>query len=160
MPNYVKFMKDILSKKRRLREFEIVALTEGCTTMLKNRLPPKLIDLGSFTIPCSIGNHGLGKALYNLGVSINVMPMSVFRKLGIGKARPTAVTIQLTDRSYVHAEDKEVPIILGRPFLATGRTLIDVQEDEECHALEYVDDIIQEEFAEHMNHNSDANSVE
>ncbi|XP_016689321.1 uncharacterized protein [Gossypium hirsutum] len=59
MRSYVKFMKDILSKKRRLGEFEIVALTEGCTTMLMNKLPSKMKDPGSFTILCSIGNHYL-----------------------------------------------------------------------------------------------------
>ncbi|XP_012472418.1 uncharacterized protein LOC105789591 [Gossypium raimondii] len=155
MPNYVKFMKDILSKKRRLGEFETIALIEGCTTLLKNKLPQKLKDPGSFTIPCSIGNHYVGKSLCNLGASINLMSMFSFRKLGIGNARPIIVTLQLADKSYVHPEgkiedivvrvekfifptdsiileceaDKEVPIILGRPFLATGRTLIDVQKE-------------------------------
>ncbi|XP_062075192.1 uncharacterized protein LOC133779221 [Humulus lupulus] len=55
MPNYVKFLKDILTKKRRLGEFQTVALTEGCSAMLKSKIPPKLKDPGSFTIPCSIG---------------------------------------------------------------------------------------------------------
>ncbi|XP_062088447.1 uncharacterized protein LOC133795008 [Humulus lupulus] len=55
MPNYVKFFKDILTKKRRLGEFETVALTEGCSAMLKSKIPPKLKDPGNFTIPCSIG---------------------------------------------------------------------------------------------------------
>ncbi|XP_016667579.1 uncharacterized protein [Gossypium hirsutum] len=154
MPNYVKFMKDILSKKHRLREFKIVALTEGCIAMLMNKLPPKLTDLWSFTTPCSIGNHYVGKALCDLRVSINLMPMSIFKKLGIGKGRPTTVTLQLVDRSYAHPEgkiedvlvrvdkfifpvnflileceaDHDVLIILGRLFLTTGRTLIDVQK--------------------------------
>ncbi|KAA3487586.1 gag-asp_proteas domain-containing protein [Gossypium australe] len=97
MPNYVKFNKDILSKKRQLGEFEIIALTKGCTTTLKNKLPPKLKDLGSFTIPCSIGNQYVGKAFCDLGANINLMPISVFKKLGIGEARPTTVTLQLPD---------------------------------------------------------------
>ncbi|XP_016679286.1 uncharacterized protein [Gossypium hirsutum] len=106
MSNYVKFMKDILSKKRKLGELETVALTEGCTVMLKNKLPPKLKDPGSFTIPYSIGNHYVGKVLYDLGASINLMPMFIFRKLRIGNARPTTITLQLADRSYVHPEGK------------------------------------------------------
>ncbi|XP_060967915.1 uncharacterized protein LOC133035754 [Cannabis sativa] len=61
MPNYVKFLKDILTKKRRLGEFETVALTEGCSAMLKSKIPPKLKDPGSFTIPCSIGGAGCWK---------------------------------------------------------------------------------------------------
>ncbi|KAL5546411.1 hypothetical protein UlMin_006098 [Ulmus minor] len=153
MPNYVKFMKDILTKKRRFGEFETVVLTRECSAVLQNKLPPKLQDPGSFTIPCSIGNQYFGKALCDLGASINLMPMSIFKKLGIGEARPTIVLLQLADRSIAHPEGKiedvlvkvdkfiipvdfivldyeanlEVPIILGRPFLATGRTLIDVQ---------------------------------
>ncbi|KAL5569768.1 hypothetical protein UlMin_026343 [Ulmus minor] len=156
MPNYVKFMKDMLTKKRRFGEFETVALTRECSAVLQNKLPPKLKDPGSFTIPCSIGNQYFGKALCDLGASINLMPMSIFKKLGIGEARPTTVSLQLADRSIAHPEGKiedvlvkldkfifsvdfivldyeadlEVPIILGRPFLATGRTLIDVQNGE------------------------------
>ncbi|KAA3478028.1 UPF0746 protein [Gossypium australe] len=93
MLKYVKFMKDILSKKRRLGEFETVALTEVCTTMLINKLAPKLKDLWSFTIPCSIGNLYVGKTLFDLDASINLMPMSIFRKLGIRKVRPTTITL-------------------------------------------------------------------
>ena len=56
MPRYVKFMKDILSKKRRLLEFETMNLNEECSAILKRKLPQKLKDPGSFTIPCKIGN--------------------------------------------------------------------------------------------------------
>ncbi|KAJ8748520.1 hypothetical protein K2173_003419 [Erythroxylum novogranatense] len=87
MPSYAKFMKDVLSKKRRLGDHETVALTEECSAILQKKLPPKLKDLGSFTIP------------------------SDFIVCDI-------------------EEDVEVPIILGRPFLATGRVLIDVEKGE------------------------------
>ncbi|KAL4309981.1 hypothetical protein GQ457_01G027320 [Hibiscus cannabinus] len=156
MPNYAKFLKDIVSKRTRQSEFETDAMTEGCMAMLHNRLPPKLKDPGSFTIPCAIVNHYVGKALCDLGASINLMPKSVFERLGIGKARPTTVMLQLADRSYVHPEgkiedilvrvdkfifpadfivldceaDEHAPIILGRPFLATGRMLIDCEKGE------------------------------
>ncbi|XP_062113737.1 uncharacterized protein LOC133824778 [Humulus lupulus] len=197
MRNYVKFLKDILTKKRRLGEFETVALTEGCSAILKNKIPPKLKDSSSFTIPCSIGGRDVGRELCNLGASINLMPMSIFKKLGIGEARPTTVTLQLVDRSMAHQEgknedvlvqvdkfifptdfifldyeaDKDVPIILGRPFLATGRTLIDVKkweltmrvndqqvtfnvfnvmkfpnEIEECSRLSVIESIVAEKF--------------
>ena len=156
MPTYVKFMKDILSKKRRLGEFEIVALIEECSAILQNKLPPKLKDPGSFTIPCAIGNHYFGRALCDLGASINLMPKSIFYKLCIREARPTIVTLQLAGRSITYPEgkiedvlvkvdkfifpadfivldyeaDRDVPIILGRPVIATGRALIDVQKGE------------------------------
>ncbi|KAL4354030.1 hypothetical protein GQ457_06G010660 [Hibiscus cannabinus] len=156
MSNYAKFLKDMVSKRTRLSEFETVGVTEGCMGMLNNRLPPKLKDPGSFTIPCAIGNHYVGKALCDLGASINLMPKSVFQRLGIGNARPTTVMLQLADRSYVHPEgkikdilvrvdkfifpadfivldceaDEHAPIILVRPFLATGRMLIDCEKGE------------------------------
>ncbi|XP_016755136.1 uncharacterized protein [Gossypium hirsutum] len=143
-------------QRRELGEIEIVTLTKGCTALLTNKLPPKLKDPGSFTIPLSIGNQYAGKALCDLGTSINLMPMSVFKKLGIGEVRPTTVTLQLAYRSYAHPkgtiedvlirvdkfiflvdfivfdykDDKDVPIILVRPFLGTGRTMIDVQKGE------------------------------
>ena len=106
MSSHVKFMKDILSKKRRLDEFETIALTKESSAIFQNKIPPKLKDLGSFTIPCAIGNNYFGKALCDLGASINLMPMSVFKKLGIGEARPTTVTLQLAYRSLAHPEGK------------------------------------------------------
>ncbi|XP_062103164.1 uncharacterized protein LOC133814186 [Humulus lupulus] len=87
MPNYVKFLKDILTKKRRLGEFETVALTEGRSAILKNKIPPKLKDPGSSTIPIYIGGREVGKALCDLGASINLMPTSILKKLGIGEGR-------------------------------------------------------------------------
>ena len=56
MPGYVKFMKEILSKKRKLGDYETVTLSEECSAIFKNKLPPKLKDPGSFTIPCAIRN--------------------------------------------------------------------------------------------------------
>ncbi|KAJ9566409.1 hypothetical protein OSB04_002375 [Centaurea solstitialis] len=156
MSNYTTFLKDILNKKKRLTEYETVALTEGCSALLTKKIPPKMKDPGSFTIPCSIGGKTIRRALCDLGACIKLMPLSVFTTLGIGEARPTTISIQLADKSIVWPKgkiedvlvqvdkfifptdfiildcevDQEVPIILGRPFLATGRTLIDVQKGE------------------------------
>ena len=77
IPSYVKFMKEILSKKRRLPDFETVNLHEECSSILQRKLPQKLKDPGSFTIPCTIGNSIFEKALCDLGVSINFMPLSL-----------------------------------------------------------------------------------
>ncbi|XP_039140493.1 uncharacterized protein LOC120277705 [Dioscorea cayenensis subsp. rotundata] len=81
MPSYVKFMKEILSNKRKIKDYERVTLTEECSTILQKKLPPKLKDSGSFTIPCSIGNVVFERALCDLGASINLMPLSIFKKL-------------------------------------------------------------------------------
>ena len=156
MSSYVKFMKDILSNKRKLGEYETVALSKKCSSILQKKLSPKLKDLGSYTIPCAIGSPIFEKALCDLGASINLMSLSIFKKLSLGEVRPITVTLQLADRSltlpqgtiedvlvkvdnFIFLKDfiildmeeyKEIPIILGRPFLATGRALIDVQNGE------------------------------
>ncbi|KAK8696450.1 hypothetical protein V6N13_001585 [Hibiscus sabdariffa] len=156
MPNYAKFLKDMVSRKTRIGEFEIAAATEACLAMMHNKVPAKKTDPGSFTIPCSIGNNYSCKALCDPGASINLMPKSVFQQLGIGKAKPTTVMLQLADRSYVQPEgkikdilvrvdkfifpadflildceaDEHAPIILGRPFLATGKVLLDFENNE------------------------------
>lgn len=78
MPYYAKFLKNILTQKKKLGEFETVALTEGSSAMFRSKIPKKLKDPESFIIPCSIGGHDLGRALCDLGVSINLMPLSIF----------------------------------------------------------------------------------
>ncbi|KAJ9544806.1 hypothetical protein OSB04_024513 [Centaurea solstitialis] len=98
MPSYAKFLKDILNKKRKLAEYETVALTKECSALLTNKIPTKMKDLGCFTIPCLIGGKNVGKALCDLGATINLMPLSIFKSLGIGEARPTTVTLSLADK--------------------------------------------------------------
>ena len=62
IPSYVKFMKDILTSKRKLSNYETIALAKECSAILQRKLPQKLKDLGSFIIPCSIGNSIFEKA--------------------------------------------------------------------------------------------------
>ncbi|XP_062085812.1 uncharacterized protein LOC133791921 [Humulus lupulus] len=73
MPSYVKFMKEILSKKRKMEDYETVALTEECSAILQRKLAQKLRDLESFTIPCTIESVECKHALCDLGASINLM---------------------------------------------------------------------------------------
>ena len=94
-------MKDILSRKRRLGDYETIVLSEECSAIIQRKLPPKLKDPGSFTVPCTIGEHYIGKALCDLGASVNLMPFSIYRKLQIGEAMPTSVSLQLADRTLV-----------------------------------------------------------
>ncbi|XP_075515745.1 uncharacterized protein LOC142550557 [Primulina tabacum] len=83
MPSYAKFLKEILANKRKLEYHMTVSLTENCSTLVQNKIPPKLKDPRSFSIPCMIGNAIFHKALCDLGASINLMPLSVFMKLGL-----------------------------------------------------------------------------
>ena len=73
MPSYVKFIKDIMSKKRRPPDFETVNLTEECSAVLQRKLPQKVKDPDIFTIPCTIGSSIFERALCDLGASINLM---------------------------------------------------------------------------------------
>ncbi|XP_070023436.1 uncharacterized protein LOC142174672 [Nicotiana tabacum] len=154
MPSYAKNLKEILSSKRKLEEISVVMLTEKCNAILQNKLPQKLGDLGSFTIPCTLGGIYFEKALCDSGASINLIPLSIFRKLDLGEMKDIGVSLQFADQStkkpkgiienvlvrvdkfvfpvdFIVLEMKECPdepIILGRPFLVTGRAIIDVHQ--------------------------------
>ena len=156
MPNYAKFLKDILSKKKNIAEEGILSLTATCSAIIQTSLPAKMKDPGSFTIPCSIGKYEFKEALCDSGASINLMPLSVVQRLSLGEITPTAITLQMVDRSMAQPEgvlkdvlvkvgkfifhvdffviqmkeDTQVPLLLGRPFLATGAALINVQKGE------------------------------
>ncbi|XP_075499257.1 uncharacterized protein LOC142537643 [Primulina tabacum] len=158
MPNYAKFIKDVMSKKRKLQEFETMKLTEECSAILQKKLPQKLKDPRSFTIPCFIGGSKCSRALCDLGASINLMPFSIYGELELGEVKPNTITLQLADRSLTYPrgvvedvlvkvdkfifpadfvildmkEDHDAPLIFGRPFLATGRALIDVYKGTSC----------------------------
>ena len=84
MPNYEKFMKDIISKKRKFNDCGRVNLSTNCSVVIQRRMPQKIQDLESFTIPCAIGNHEFGRSLYDSGASINLIPLSVARILSLG----------------------------------------------------------------------------
>ena len=153
MPVYAKFMKDLLTKKRKFKE-EVVSLEAGCSAIIQKNMPLKSKDPGSFTIPVTIGDLPVGKALLDLGASINLMPLAMLKRIGDLEVKPTKMTLQLADRSlklpYGVAEDvlvrvdkflfpvdfvimdieehTEVPLILGRPFMKTAKVIIDVDK--------------------------------
>ncbi|XP_070056731.1 uncharacterized protein [Nicotiana tomentosiformis] len=156
MHGYAKMMKDLMSHKFDCQDLATVTLTQTCNVVMTRPIAENLSDPGSFTIPCTIGNYVFAKALFDLGASINLMPLDIYKRLGIGRARPTSMLLQLADRTVkrpsgilddvlVQVEkivfptdfvildcrvDEEIPIILGRPFLATGRALIDCETGE------------------------------
>ena len=156
MPGYVKFLKEAVAKKKKWGHHETVNLTENCSAILQMKLPAKMQDPGSFTIECTIGDHFVKNALCDLGASINLMPLSLYKKMKIGPLKPTSITLQMADRSVSYPvgivedilvrvnefvfpadfvildmeEDRKIPLILGRPFLATGKALIDVDNGE------------------------------
>nr|GEY20578.1 reverse transcriptase domain-containing protein [Tanacetum cinerariifolium] len=133
-----------------------VPLNENCSAMLLKKLLKKLGDPGKFLIPCDFPGMEVCHALADLGVSINLMPLSIWKKLSLPELTSTRMTLELADRSITHPKgvpedvfvkvgkfhlptdfvvvdfeaDPRVPLILGRSFLRAGRALIDVYGEE------------------------------
>ncbi|XP_017604891.1 uncharacterized protein LOC108451749 [Gossypium arboreum] len=131
-------------------------LNEEFSAILQNKLPTKLEDSGSFTIIFFNGSLNVEKVLTDLGTNMNLIPYKMFKEQGLREPKPTRISIQIADRSIKYLrgiiedvlfkvdkviftvdfiildmdEDIEVPMILGRPFLATARTIIDVGSGE------------------------------
>ncbi|XP_074265543.1 uncharacterized protein LOC141587982 [Silene latifolia] len=152
IPAYGKFLKELISNKNSFSP-TTVNLSRECCAILINELPQKLEDPGSFSIPCTIGSIQIERALCDLGASISLMPLKIFKKLKGFEFSPTRVSLQLADRSVSYQiglvedvplkveklvipcdfyvmdipEDSKIPIILGRPCLATEGVMIDVK---------------------------------
>ena len=152
----MKPLKEIMSNKRKLEAYGTVNMYENCSAIIQQKLPKKLKDSGSFTIHCVVGEHTFNKDLCDLGANINLMSYSVAKRLNLGEIEPTALSLQMADRSMASPkgviedmlikvdkfiflvdfvvldmeEGEKVPLILGRPFLATSRALIDVKSGE------------------------------
>ncbi|GJT78180.1 reverse transcriptase domain-containing protein [Tanacetum coccineum] len=145
-------IKSLLMNKEKLLELAKIPLNENCSAMLLKKLPEKLGDPGKFLIPCNFPGMDVCHALADLGASINLMPLSIWKKLSLPDLTPTRMTLELADRSITYPKglaedvfvkvgkfhfptdfvvvdfeaDPRVPLILGRSFLRTGRALIDV----------------------------------
>ncbi|GJX58672.1 reverse transcriptase domain-containing protein [Tanacetum coccineum] len=156
MPRFAPTIKSLLMNKEKLLELAKIPLNENCSAMLLKKLPEKLRDPGKFLIPCNFPGMDVCHALADLGASINLMPLSFWKKLSLPDLTPTRMTLELADRSITHPKglaedvyvkvgkfhfptdfvvvdfeaDPRVPLILGRSFLRTGRALIDVYGEE------------------------------
>nr|GEW84858.1 reverse transcriptase domain-containing protein [Tanacetum cinerariifolium] len=152
---YQKMLKALLSNKEKLQELENTPLNENCSAVILKKLPEKLGDPGKFLIPCGF-NELKCKPLADLGASINLIPLSVWKKLGLPELISTRMTLELANRAICtpagiardvfvpvgkftfpvdfvivdYESDPRVPRILGRPFLRTARALIDIHREE------------------------------
>ena len=154
VPTYAKFLKDLCTVKRSLNVNKKVFLTEQVSAIIGNKTPVKYKDPGCPTILVNIGGTSVEKALLDLGASVNLLPYSMYQRLGLGELKPTSITLSLADRSIkipkgiiedvliqvdkfyypvdfvvldtepVAVGPNHVPIILGRPFLATSNAII------------------------------------
>ena len=154
VPAYAKFLKDLCTIKKGLGIEKKAFLTEQVSAIIQSRNPVKYKDPGSPTISVNIGGNFIDKSLLDLGASVNLLPYSVYKQLGLGELKPTNITLSLADRSVkipkgivedvlvkiekfyypvdfvvldiepIANEPNHVPIILGRPFLATANAII------------------------------------
>nr|GEU28710.1 reverse transcriptase domain-containing protein [Tanacetum cinerariifolium] len=154
MPNYGKFLKELISNKHKIEQISVAFLSDESPAIIQNKVPPKLRDLGSFLIPCNFNKTFFCNALANLDASINLMSYSLYAKLSLETLKPTKMSARLTDRSFQYPvgivenmlvevgkfifpadfvilemkEDSKVPLILGRPFLYTVDALTRVKQ--------------------------------
>ncbi|GJU48248.1 DNA-directed DNA polymerase [Tanacetum coccineum] len=197
MPKYAKYLKSLLTNKSRLEEACTVTMNERCSTLMLNK-PSKEKDPGSFIIPCQVSDLRIDSALADLGASISMMPYTMYEKLGLGEPKPTRMSLELADRSIQYPrgivenvlikvdkfvllidfvildipKNSRIPIILGRPFLATAQAMIDVfnkkitlrvgddevifdmdqsmknppSDDDECYGVDHLDDTVNKEI--------------
>ena len=154
VPAYAKFLKDLCTIKKGLGIEKKAFLTEKVSAIIQRRNPVKYKDPGSPTISVNIGGNCIDKSLLDLGASVNLLPYSVYKLLGLGELKPTNITLSLADRSVkipkgivedvlvkidkfyypvdfvvldtepIANEPNHVPIILGRPFPATANAII------------------------------------
>ncbi|XP_027082155.1 uncharacterized protein [Coffea arabica] len=185
VPRYAKFLRDLCVNRRRLKGDERVIVEENVSAILQRKLPPKCGDPGMFTIPCRIGNIVIGRAMLDLGVSINVMPNSIYASLNLDPLKDMGIIIQLADRTnaypdrlvenvlgkinelvfpadfYVldiddeHSHDPS-PLLLGRPFLSTARTKIDVNKG--TMSMEFGGEIVHFNIFETMKYLSESHA--
>nr|GEY52721.1 hypothetical protein [Tanacetum cinerariifolium] len=156
MPKFAPMFKKLLNNKDKLIELRKTPLNENCSAVVLKKLPEKLGDPGRFLIPCDFTGFDNCLALADLGASINLMPLSIWKKLRLPTLNDTKMVLELADRTiskptgvvenvfvkvgklYFLADfviidfvaDPRVPLILGRPFLSTAHALIDVYEGE------------------------------
>ncbi|GJW35698.1 reverse transcriptase domain-containing protein [Tanacetum coccineum] len=156
MPKFASMFKSLLNNKEKLFDLAKTPVNENCSAVILKKLPEKLRDPGKFLIPCDFPEIVECLALADLGASINLMPLSIWKKLSLPELTPTRMILELADRSttspsgiakdvfvkvgkfYFPADfvvvdyvvDPRVPLILGRPFLRTAHALIDVYGEE------------------------------
>nr|XP_016432521.1 PREDICTED: uncharacterized protein LOC107759163 [Nicotiana tabacum] len=167
MPGYAKLMKDLMSRKFDFQELATVTLTQTCSAVVMRPINEKLSDPGSFTISHTIGNYAFAKALCDLGVSINLISLAIYKRLGIGRARPKSMLLQLADRTMKRPSGilNDVLVQVGKFVFPTDFVILDCRmrlNDEEimfnvqkymlrpsefanCSLIEAVDVILEEE---------------
>ncbi|GJV57938.1 reverse transcriptase domain-containing protein [Tanacetum coccineum] len=133
MPNYEKFLKELISNKHKIEQISAAFLSDESSAMIQNKVPPKLEDPGSFLIPCNFNKTFSCNALADLGASINLMPYSLYAKLSLETLKSTKISIRLADRSFQYpvkiAENMLVEV--GKFTFPANFVILKMEEDKE-----------------------------
>ena len=126
MPNYAKFLLEILIAKE-----GVVNLIATCRAVIQRSLQVKMKDPGSFTIPCTIGKYEFKKAICDSGANINLMPLSVVKRLSLGELTPTIIILQMADRSMAQPEGvlEDVLVKVGKFIFLMDFVVMKMEED-------------------------------
>ncbi|XP_057246790.1 uncharacterized protein LOC130589533 [Beta vulgaris subsp. vulgaris] len=126
---YAKFLKELLSNKTKLEESATIALTAEVSAVLQNKLPKKLEDPGSFSIPLKIGTWS-PRGPWRIWGECSLMPLSIAKQLNF-ELKPTRRVIQLADRSVKVpiGELEDVPVQVGRVFIPCDFVVMEMEED-------------------------------
>ncbi|XP_058767674.1 uncharacterized protein LOC131641387 [Vicia villosa] len=131
MPMYVKFIKDVITKKRIFEDQEVVNVNSCCSVIIQRTLPKKESDPGKVNLPVTIGSVYVGKGLIDLGSSINLIPLSLVKRLGNIELKSTRMSLQLADKSTTHpigiAADLLVKV--DKFFFPVDFVVIEMEED-------------------------------
>ncbi|XP_039131847.1 uncharacterized protein LOC120268576 [Dioscorea cayenensis subsp. rotundata] len=130
---YAKFLKDLLTNKRKLEEVNMMALNGNCFTIMDKKMPIKLRNSRSFVIPYLLGDSVKEKALANSGSSINAMSYTIYMKLRLRELRLTRMTLQLADRLVRRTRGivEDVLVTIEKLVFPVDFAILDIDEDVE-----------------------------
>ncbi|GJY72651.1 reverse transcriptase domain-containing protein [Tanacetum coccineum] len=129
MPRFAPTIKSLLMNKEKLLELAKIPLNENCSAMLLKKLPEKLGDPGKFLIPCNFPGMDVCHALADLGASINLMSLSIWKKFSLPELTPTQMTLELVDRSITYPKGlaKDIFVNVGKFHFPTDFVVVDFE---------------------------------
>ncbi|GJY65107.1 reverse transcriptase domain-containing protein [Tanacetum coccineum] len=169
MPNYGKFLKELISNKHKIEQISAAFLSNESSAMIQNKVPPKLGDPRSFLIPCNFNKTFSCKALADLGASINLMPYSLYAKLSLETLKPTKMSVRLADRTFQYLVGIATYMLVevGKFTFPFNFVILEMEEDirtermifnidsamkhsysnnDTCFSIDVIDEILEEDF--------------
>ncbi|GJV56430.1 reverse transcriptase domain-containing protein [Tanacetum coccineum] len=152
MPNYGKFLKELVNNKHKIKHISAAFLSDECSAILQNKVPPKLGDPRRFLIKCNFNKGFSCNALADLGASINLMPYSLYTKLSLETLKPT----KISGTPFLHTADAVIRVKQKQLNLGVGTEQMifhidsvmkhSYSNDDTCFSIDVIDEILEEDF--------------